>query len=132
MRLFVSLFVALFAFSATAGGIAFKKKYEGRHPISGTKVTLQYAESGSVRIDVDHTLGRARDLRQVFNSRNSFETVFSLHEGRGEDAEQAQEKKIGAPIAHVVTTGDCQIVESLALIFPSGLQIPLRAVKEQE
>lgn len=122
MRLALSLLVGLFALSAQAGGIGFKKEYVGTHPISNTAIKLEFTDGErGIALTVDRTLGRAENLVQRFVHRDAFEAVFSLR------AEREEDEKIGTEVAKIVTTGDCQIVERLAIIFPSGVRAILQA-----
>ena len=118
----VTLFVCV-AGTAHAGGIGFAKKYVGKHPLTGTTITFERKDEG-ISLNVDRTLGNVDGLSLRPISRDSFETVFRLQTGK--------EDEKGDLVARVVTTGDCQIVERFALIFPSGLSAVMTAVPEKE
>lgn len=123
MKYLSLLAVSFYALSAQAGGIWFQElpnKYIGKHPITGALVTLEWADQSTASLNVGTLLGKADVLKKVFVSRNDFEAVHDLR----------KDKEDGESIARVVTTGDCQIVAGLVLVFPSGMTIPMKATRK--
>ena len=126
MRNLVLLAVALYGFAANAGGISFSRKYEGKHPLTGTKLTFERAEQeGKYNLSVENRIGHANgvtisDLPVRRDTAHWFDAQFDLT-----DSENRK-------FAKIVTTGDCQHgVASFALVFPSGLQIILHSKSEE-
>jgi len=120
MKSLTLIFLGLYGLAAQAGGIAFGEKYAGTHPVSGTAVTLLFpAGSRTATLQVDGTLGAAEGLDVKAVSRTAFETIFELR----------TKETGGEVVARVVTTGDCQIVERLAVVFPSGVSAALKTAR---
>lgn len=125
MRTLFVLALALSAASAHAGGTEWRRSYTGKHPITKTQMTLAMPDRNHVRLDVERTVaGHASDLVLSEFSRtiDPFERVFELRESGGANARL---------VANVVTTGDCQRVESLLVIFPSGATARLTATSNE-
>lgn len=132
MRALALLVVGLVSLTATAGGISFGSKYVGKHPINGNAVTVviekdENTGEETVSIHVADTIGNVRGLKRVFAHRDQLEAIFNLHEDQG-----GPEKKPGPFVGSLVTTGDCQHVTNMALVFRSGVTVPLALVKKAE
>ena len=110
----------IFSINAFAGGIAFKDKYVGKHPFTGSIVTLEFKKT-TISLNVADSLGHAEDLVITPVSRNRFERIFKLQQGN-DDGRVAENAPI---LAKLITTGDCQVLQKAALVFPSGVSVPL-------
>ncbi len=112
----ILVLLAVFSIQAFAGGIAFNGPLIGTNPLTGRQLVFEATGGiGPGRVVPFKLNGQSGTLSMV--SRNSDpdigETILSVN--------------LGGEVMRAVLSGDCQIVENMVLILPSGAQVSLSA-----
>ena len=107
-----------------AGGILFEAHYTGVSPLDAREILLNIekgfianGEAKQASLHIQNSGAHQENLILSLVSRTAYETIFELRD-------QSQQL-----IAKLVTTGDCQVVEKMALLFPSGVTTILVVAK---
>ncbi len=112
----ILILFSVFSFQAFAGGIAFNRPLTGTNPLTGRALVFEARGGLSETAVVPFTLnGQSGTLKMI--SRNA----------DGDIGETILSVTVGGETMRAVLSGDCQIVESMILILPSGAHISLNA-----
>lgn len=113
-KMFLLIF-AMFSLNVFAGGIAFDKPLTGINPLTGRQLTLE-SQGGiggavAVPVKINGQEGTMTMISRNFDP-DIGETILSI--------------SIGGETLRGVLSGDCQSVERMTLILPSGAHILLQ------
>lgn len=107
--------LAFFSLNAFAGGIGFNKPLVGHNPLTGREI----------RIEVRGGIGGDAPVQFTLNGQEGTMTLVSRN-ADSDIGETILNLRVANETLRGVLSGDCQIVERMILILPSGAQITLQ------